>query len=96
MKVRASLRSLKDKPGSKVVRRRGKTFVINKQNPHWRAARADGGPQAQDVPQPHPQPAGAVEGEPPRARDRPDTVRGAGAGPAAARERRATRPDLRA
>ena len=29
MKVRASLRSLKDKPGAKVVRRHGKTFVLN-------------------------------------------------------------------
>ena len=37
MKVRASLRSLKDKPGSKVVRRHGKIFVINKQNPKWKA-----------------------------------------------------------
>lgn len=36
MKVRASLRSLKDKPGSKVVRRRGRTFVINKLNPRWK------------------------------------------------------------
>ncbi len=36
MKVRASLRSLKDKPGSIVVRRRGRTFVINKQNPRWK------------------------------------------------------------
>ena len=37
MKVRASLRSLKDKSGAKVVRRRGKTYVINKQNPRWKA-----------------------------------------------------------
>lgn len=37
MKVRASLRSLKDQPGSKVVRRRGKTYVINKQNPRFKA-----------------------------------------------------------
>ena len=36
MKVRASLRSLKDKPGSKVVRRHGKIFVINKLNPRWK------------------------------------------------------------
>jgi ribosomal protein L36 len=36
MKVRASLRSLKDKPGSKVVRRHGKIFVINKLNPKWK------------------------------------------------------------
>lgn len=33
MKVRKSLRSLKDQPGWQVVRRRGKTYVINKQNP---------------------------------------------------------------
>jgi len=36
MKVRASLRSLKNKDGSIVVRRRGKTFVINKKNPRWK------------------------------------------------------------
>jgi ribosomal protein L36 len=37
MKVRASLRALKDKPGSKVVRRHGRTLVINKRNPKWKA-----------------------------------------------------------
>jgi len=37
MKARASLRSLKDKPGSQVVRRRGRTFVINKTNPRYKA-----------------------------------------------------------
>ena len=37
MKVRASLRALKDKPGSKVVRRHGKVLVINKKNPKWKA-----------------------------------------------------------
>lgn len=36
MKVRASLRSLKAKDGSIVVRRRGKVFVINKKNPRWK------------------------------------------------------------
>jgi large subunit ribosomal protein L36 len=36
MKVRASLRSLKMKDGSIVVRRRGKVFVINKKNPRWK------------------------------------------------------------
>ncbi|GAA1809627.1 MULTISPECIES: type B 50S ribosomal protein L36 [Nesterenkonia] len=36
MKVRKSLRSLKNKPGSQVVRRRGKTYVINKQNPRFK------------------------------------------------------------
>lgn len=37
MKVRASLKALKQKEGSKVVRRRGKTYVINKRNPKWKA-----------------------------------------------------------
>lgn len=37
MKVRASLRSLKQKEGSIVVRRRGKTYVINKRSPRWKA-----------------------------------------------------------
>ncbi|WP_166844138.1 type B 50S ribosomal protein L36 [Isoptericola sp. BMS4] len=37
MKVRASLRSLKRLPGAKVVRRRGKTYVINRQNPRYKA-----------------------------------------------------------
>lgn len=37
MKVRASLRSLKNAPGSKIVRRRGKLYVINKQNPRMKA-----------------------------------------------------------
>lgn len=37
MKVRASLRSLKNKPGSQVVRRRGRVFVINRKNPRWKA-----------------------------------------------------------
>ncbi|HEX3787146.1 MAG TPA: type B 50S ribosomal protein L36 [Pseudonocardiaceae bacterium] len=36
MKVRVSLRSLKDKAGSQVVRRRGKVFVINKKNPRFK------------------------------------------------------------
>ncbi|MBZ2198311.1 type B 50S ribosomal protein L36 [Occultella gossypii] len=36
MKVRASLRSLKNKEGSIVVRRRGRTYVINKRNPRWK------------------------------------------------------------
>jgi large subunit ribosomal protein L36 len=35
MKVRNSMRSLKSKPGSVVVRRRGVTRVINKKNPRW-------------------------------------------------------------
>lgn len=33
MKVRASLKSLKNKDGSQVVRRHGKVVVINKRNP---------------------------------------------------------------
>lgn len=37
MKVRASLRSLARKQGSIVVRRRGRTFVINKRNPRIKA-----------------------------------------------------------
>jgi len=36
MKVRASLRSLARKEGSIVVRRRGKTYVINKKNPRFK------------------------------------------------------------
>lgn len=36
MKVRASLKSLKEQPGSQVVRRRGRIFVINKQNPRFK------------------------------------------------------------
>jgi len=37
MKVRASIRSLAKAPGSKVVRRRGHLYVINKQNPRFKA-----------------------------------------------------------
>jgi large subunit ribosomal protein L36 len=37
MKVRNSLRSLKQKAGSVVVRRKGRTFVVNKKNPRWKA-----------------------------------------------------------
>lgn len=37
MKVRASLKALKKKEGSIVVRRHGKVFVINKRNPRWKA-----------------------------------------------------------
>jgi large subunit ribosomal protein L36 len=36
MKVRASIKSLKNQPGAQVVRRRGKVFVINKQNPRFK------------------------------------------------------------
>lgn len=37
MKVRNSLKSLKNKPGSQVVRRRGRIHVINKLNPRFKA-----------------------------------------------------------
>ncbi|MCT1367715.1 MULTISPECIES: type B 50S ribosomal protein L36 [Kocuria] len=36
MKVRASVRSLKNQPGAKVVRRKGRVYVINKQNPRMK------------------------------------------------------------
>ncbi|WP_024792859.1 type B 50S ribosomal protein L36 [Tomitella biformata] len=36
MKVRNSLKSLKDKPGAQVVRRRGRIFVINKKEPRFK------------------------------------------------------------
>jgi large subunit ribosomal protein L36 len=35
MKVRNSLRSLARKPGSVVVRRRGRVRVVNRANPRW-------------------------------------------------------------
>jgi large subunit ribosomal protein L36 len=37
MKVVGSLRSLKQKDGSIVVRRHGKVFVLNERNPRWKA-----------------------------------------------------------
>ncbi|MDJ0664694.1 MAG: type B 50S ribosomal protein L36 [Acidimicrobiia bacterium] len=37
MKVRASVRSLKNKPGSQVVKRKGKVYIINKKDPRWKA-----------------------------------------------------------
>ncbi|AYJ49334.1 type B 50S ribosomal protein L36 [Rhodococcus sp. P1Y] len=37
MKVRNSLKSLKDKPGAQVVRRHGTVFVINKKEPRFKA-----------------------------------------------------------
>ena len=37
MKVRTSLKSLKKKPGSQVVRRRGRVYVVNRKNPRWKA-----------------------------------------------------------
>ncbi|UBH05502.1 hypothetical protein K8P10_001013 [Leucobacter sp. Psy1] len=36
VKVRASLKSLKQQPGAQVVRRRGRVYVINKQNPRFK------------------------------------------------------------
>jgi large subunit ribosomal protein L36 len=37
VKVRSSIKSLKNKEGSQIVRRRGKIYVINKKNPKWKA-----------------------------------------------------------
>lgn len=37
MKVRASIKSMKNKPGAQVVKRRGKVYVINKKNPRFKA-----------------------------------------------------------
>lgn len=37
MKVRNSLRSLKQKPGAQVVRRNGRVYVINKRDPRFKA-----------------------------------------------------------
>ena len=37
MKVRRSLRSLKSQPGSQVVRRRGRVYVINKTQKRFKA-----------------------------------------------------------
>jgi large subunit ribosomal protein L36 len=37
MKVRSSLKALKQKDGSVVVRRRGHTYVVNKRNPRHKA-----------------------------------------------------------
>lgn len=37
MKVRNSLRSLENQPGSQVVKRRGRLYVINKRNPRLKA-----------------------------------------------------------
>jgi large subunit ribosomal protein L36 len=37
MKVRNSIKSMKKQPGSQVVRRRGRVFVINKLNPRFKA-----------------------------------------------------------
>lgn len=37
MKVRNSIRTLKQQPGSQVVRRRGRIYVISKRNPRLKA-----------------------------------------------------------
>ena len=37
MKVRNSLKALKEVPGSQIVRRRGRTLVINKLHPRAKA-----------------------------------------------------------
>ncbi|MFI0897568.1 type B 50S ribosomal protein L36 [Streptomyces sp. NPDC021020] len=37
MKVRNSLRSLKNRPGAQIVRRRGKVYVINRKDPRAKA-----------------------------------------------------------
>ncbi|MBO0776902.1 MAG: 50S ribosomal protein L36 [Actinobacteria bacterium] len=37
MKVRNSVRALKMRPGSIVVRRRGRVFVVNKKDPRHKA-----------------------------------------------------------
>ena len=37
MKLKSSLKSLKTKDGSVVVRRRGHTYVVNKRHPRWKA-----------------------------------------------------------
>ncbi|MFC9978579.1 type B 50S ribosomal protein L36 [Gordonia sp. NPDC127522] len=37
MKVRASIRSLKNQPGSQLVKRKGRIYVINKNNPRFKA-----------------------------------------------------------
>lgn len=37
MKVRNSLKSLKNRPGAQVVRRRGKVYVLNRKDPRSKA-----------------------------------------------------------
>lgn len=37
MKVRNSLKSLKNQPGAQVVRRRGKVYVLNRKDPRSKA-----------------------------------------------------------
>jgi large subunit ribosomal protein L36 len=58
MKVRNSIRSLKNQPGSQVVRRRGRIYVINKQNPRLKARQ---GPAPWASPSSTAPPNGAVD-----------------------------------
>ncbi|OON78086.1 type B 50S ribosomal protein L36 [Streptomyces tsukubensis] len=37
MKVRNSLRSLKNKPGAQIVRRHGRVYVLNREDPRQKA-----------------------------------------------------------
>ncbi|HEY1914314.1 MAG TPA: 50S ribosomal protein L36 [Streptosporangiaceae bacterium] len=37
MKVRSSIRSLKNRPGSRVIKRHGKVLVINRASPRFKA-----------------------------------------------------------
>ncbi|WP_324785836.1 ribosomal protein bL36 [Streptomyces sp. H51] len=37
MKVRKSVRALKSRPGARVVRRRGVTYVLDKKDPRFKA-----------------------------------------------------------
>jgi large subunit ribosomal protein L36 len=37
VKVRNSLRSMKNRPGAQIVRRRGKVYVINRKDPRYKA-----------------------------------------------------------
>jgi len=37
MKVLSSLKSAKNRPGSQIVKRKGRVYVINKDNPRFKA-----------------------------------------------------------
>ncbi|RZF81447.1 50S ribosomal protein L36 [Pseudoalteromonas sp. CO325X] len=43
MKVLSSLKSAKSRPGTQVVKRRGRVFVICKTNPRFKAVQGKGG-----------------------------------------------------
>ena len=49
MKVRSSIRSLANAPGSKVVRRKGRIYVINKTNPRFKAQQGEKQPGRETV-----------------------------------------------